>query len=457
MGVGVSGNNPGGFQIGNYDKGLNDLADKVTLDKKATLSSQKEALQFAKDCKGSEFVVERNDPKKGLSYDVYKITIHDKGQNIHSLQDAKNLELFDKPLDIIEKNTGTTNSVKGFIVAENGEVSQPVYKTQFNRQRFDKIREAVADVRESLGYEHNAPWFWLVDTVMGSDMPPDSMPSIDKKELNNMKSHIKPGDIILNGNDGSFIHGIMYVGKDEKLQAQLEKDWKMPKGSLKDEGLIIHALVKDSDTEVEINGKKEIIKASGSGVHVDTIERFILRHPRDVMLAVSVKDASDQDRQSAVNAAKSFVGKPYDRSFNTYDDSEMYCTETVMKAWLNSSNPPKFETQRNPLVSYPQFILDKLPDKAAKSMQDGGFLHQEMIMTDGIATSSSTELVWASQNSDKSVFAQKHNRWADAVDGKVNEDYKEMLLKDVPEQASKARAMVDKINELSARTRTEVK
>jgi hypothetical protein len=457
MGPGVSGNKSGGFPIGKYDEGLTDLADNVTLKKKATLSSKEDALQFAKDSNGSEFVVERDDPKKGLTYDVYNLTINDPDKKIHKLQDVKNLELFEKPLDIIEKNTGTSNSVKGFVVAENGDVGAPVYKNQFNRQRFDKIREFVADTREAMGYDHNAPWFWLVDTVMGSDMPPDNTPNIDSKELNNMKSHIKPGDIILNGNDGSFIHGIMYVGKDPKLQAQLEKEWKMAPGSLKDEGLIIHALVKDKPTEGEINGKKQIVQPSGSGVHVDTIERFLVRHPRDVMIAMSVKGASDSDRQSAIDAAKSFVGKKYDRSFNTYDDSEMYCTETVMKAWLNSNHPPKFETQRNPLVSYPQFVLDKLPEKVAKSMQDGGFLHQEMIMTDGIATSASTEMVWASQNSDKSVFAQKHNRWAEGMEGKINDDYKEMLMKDVPEQASKSRSMVNKINELAARTRQEVK
>lgn len=455
--VGVFGKNPGGFQIGNYDEGLTDLADKVTLNKKATLASKTEALQFAKDSKGSEFVVERNDSKNGLTYDVYNITIHDEGKKIHKLQDVKNLELFDKTLEIIEKNTGTSNSVKGFIVAENGEVSQPIYKTEFNRQKFDKIRELVADTREAMGFEHNAPWFWLVDTVMGSDLPPDNMPNIDAKELNNMKSHVKPGDIILNGNDGSFIHGIMYVGKDEKLQAQLEKEWNMPKGALKDEALIIHSLVKDHATEGTINGKMQMVQPSGSGVHVDTMERFLIRHPRDVMLAVSIKGASDKDRQSAIDAAKSFVGKPYDRSFNTFDDSEMYCTETVMKAWLNSSHPPEFDTQLNPLVSYPQGILNKLPEKIAKSLQDGGFLHQEMIMTDGIATSPSTELVWASQNSNKSVFAQKHTRWADAMDGKLNEGYKEMLLKDVPEQAERSRSLVNKIDELAARTREELK
>jgi hypothetical protein len=134
----------------------------------------------------------------------------------------------------------------------------------------------------------------------------------------------------------------------------------------------------------------------------------------------------------------------------------MYCTETVMKGWLNSDNPPKFNTQRNPFVSYPQFVLDKLPETAAKGLQDGGFLHQEMIMTDGLATSPSTEVVWASQNADKSVFAQKQERWADGFEGRKGPEYQQMLIEDVPLEAQNARKLVEKINTLSAKTREEM-
>lgn len=456
MNFGVSGNNPNSFKIGKYDEGALDLSDDVTLSKKATVKSKDEAVELAKNNSGAEFVVERNDPKTGLAFDVYTMTINDPGKKINKLQDAKNLELFDKPLNVIEKNTGTKNSVMGYIVAENGEVSEPIYKTQFGKSNYEKLREVIAETREAMGFEKNVPWNWLVDTVMGGAGPTDNLPPIDKKELDNMKSHIKPGDIILNGNDGSFIHGILYVGKDSKLQDQLEKDWGLSKGALKDEGLIIHSLIIDEEKEVEVNGKKEKIKPSGAGVHVDTIERFLLRHPRDVMLAVSPKDVSDKDRQSAVDAGKKLVGKGYDKSFNTYDDSEMYCTETVMKAWQNSSKPQKFNTQLHPLISYPDFILKKLPEKIAKSLQDGGMLHQEMIMTDGIATSSSMEPVWASQNADKSLFFQKQQRWADGIEGKISDSYRELLVRDVPNQAINSRNLVNKITGLSAKTRTEL-
>ncbi|MBC7475790.1 MAG: hypothetical protein H7263_16020 [Candidatus Sericytochromatia bacterium] len=448
MSSGISNNPPTGFKIGNYDEGLLHLSKDVNLNKKISVSSEKEAIDFAKSNPGTEFVVQRNDPKKGLTYDVYSLNSIS-GKKDTKLPDMKNVSLFDQPLKLIEKNTGTNNSVRGFVVSESGAVGKNIYNTQFNRSTYDKMRD-------KLGLDTNKTWFKIVDKMMGLSSPSDSLPPIDKKELNNLKSHIKPGDILLNGNDGSFIHGILYVGKDEKLQEQLEKKWNLPKGALKDEGMIIHSLVIDEDKKINVDGKEQTIKAGGTGVIIDTIERFTERHPRDVMVAVSVKGSSDQDRQSAINTAKTFVGKAYDRGFNTSDDKEMYCTETVMKAWMGSSNPPKFNTQLNPLIPFPEVALNKLPEKIAKRLQDGGLMTQEMIMTDGIATSPSTEVVWTSKNADKSEFAKKQQRWADAFEGKGDPSYRKMVMKDEPEEAARSGQLVQKINELSARTRSEL-
>lgn len=446
------------FSIGKYDAGTFDLAGKATLKKEATVNTQNEAIKLAKQTTGSDLIVQRKDQKTGNGvYDVFTLNTGDKNQKLNTLKDVNNLKFFDEPLNVIESKTGDKGNIKGLVVTESGELSKPIYKNQFKETSFEKIRSTVNTIRESVGIEKNAPWFWLVDTVMGGDSPADNLPAIDRKELNNMKEHLKKGDIIMSGNDGSFIHGIMYVGKDSQLQEQLEKKWNLPKGALKDEGIIIHSLLTDSEKDVEINGKKEHIGASGSGVNADTIERYTARHPRDVMVAATIKDTSDKDRESAVNSMKSFIGKDYDRYFDKNDDKEMYCTEAVMKAWESSSKPPEFKTQSNPLVSYPKFVLDKLPEKVAKKLQDGGFLNNEMIMTDGIATSSSTEVVWASKNADKSEFFKKHERWANAVEGNAPKGYTEMVLRDVPNESKGSRALLDKIKIMSERTRTELK
>lgn len=441
---------PKNFQIGNYDKGLLDLSDKVNLEKKKTVFSKEEAINIAKNEPGSELIVERKTNAGTLSYDIYKMTVEDKEEKINTAQDIKNLEFLDKPLEVIEKNTGTSNSIKAYVVAKNGEIGSTIYNKQFSRTTYDKLRE-------TLGLDKNKLWFWLVDTIMGANAAPDKLPPVDKKEINNMKSHIKPGDIILNGNDGGFIHGILYIGKDPKLQAQLEQKWNLPKGSLKDEGIILHSLVVDEDKEVEMNGKKESIKAGGTGVIIDTMERFVQRHPRDAVIVLSVKGITEKERQEAIETGKKFVGTKYDRGFNTFDDKEMYCTEFVMKSWLGTSTPPKFNTQKHPLISYPAFILEKLPKKLAKSMEDRGLLYQEMIMTDGIATSPSMDIIWANQNMDKTEFVKKHTRWANGVNGNINDDYKNMLNENVPTIASESKRIVEKIKILAARTREDLK
>ncbi|MEK7431490.1 MAG: YiiX/YebB-like N1pC/P60 family cysteine hydrolase [Cyanobacteriota bacterium] len=451
------------FSIGNYDSGLFDLSDKVNAKKITTANTKDEALNIAKNNAGAEIVVQRKDEQSGLAkFDVYSLKVDDKSQKIGTVKDVGKISFFgnsniSNPVNAIEDKTGTKGALQGFIVAENNEVSQPIYKQQFQTPRYEKVRDVLNNIRESVGIEQNAPWVYVVDTVMGGSSPSDNLPPIDKKEIQNMKANLKKGDIIMNGNDGSFIHGILYVGKDAKLQEQMEKKWGLEKGALKDEGLIIHSLLSDSDTETEYEGKKQTIKASGAGVNVDTIERYTARHPRDVMIAVTMKDATDQDRESAVNTMKSYVGKGYDKYFRNNDDKEMYCTEAVSKAWLNSSRPPDFSNQLHPLVSYPEFVLKKLPESVSKSLQDGGRLHNEMIMTDGIATSKSTTVVWASQNADKSEFVKKHERWADAAEGKSDKGYQEMVTKDIPEQSRGSRALLEKIKAQAEKTRNEMK
>lgn len=442
--------------IGTYDEGWTDLADNVTVTSHKTVSSKAEALKVAQQHSGSELIVERKDAQGTLAYDVYQLSIQDPDQKLNTLKDVKNLQLFDKPLETIEKSTKTHNTSKAFMVTENGEIGPTIYNQRFSRTNYDKMRE-------TLGLDNNKAWFWVVDTNMSGGGGADKMPPIDHKELGNLKSHIQPGDILLNGNDGSFIHGILYVGKDAEIQAKLEKNWGLAPGALKDEAMILHSLVIDEDTEVEVNGHKEIYKAGGTGVIMDTLEHYLARHPRDVMMAMSVKGATEADRTAVIAKGKEFVGKAYDRGFNTLDDEKMYCTEFVMKSWLNTSNPPTFNTQRHPLIPatavipFAAKIVPHLPESWQKSLQDEGLLYQEMLMTDGMATNPSMDLVWASQNADKSEFAKKHERWADGLSGKISTDYQQMVQENLTDIAPQSAGMLAKIKVLSNRTRSELK
>ncbi|PKL75393.1 MAG: hypothetical protein CVV27_15625, partial [Candidatus Melainabacteria bacterium HGW-Melainabacteria-1] len=433
------------FQIGTYDEGLTDLADKVTVDKKQTFASREAAEAFAKRNPGAELVVETRNAKGALGYDVYSVTIHDKGQSLSSAEKMENLSLFDKPLAHIEKKSGKTTN-RAFFVTADGKVGANIYHPKFDRTVYDRLRGG-------LGLDDSKHWFKLVDKYMTAPSPQDANPPIDSKELNHLKAALKPGDIIMSGNNGSFIHGIVYVGQDPELQAQLEKKWQLAPGSLNGEGMILHSLAADHGADVELNGQKFHQPAGGTGVIIDTIERYNARNPRDVMIAVEVKGTTEADRQAVIAEGKKMIGRGYDNGFNTFDDRDIYCTEFVYKAWMAApDSDPGFTTQLHPLVPQTSgpisgWLHGRVNDNWKKEIEDDGYLYQEMIMTDGIITSPSIDIKWASQNADKSEFAKKHERWADGMDGKISKGYKELLQEHIPEQATRSRDLLGKIQQ----------
>lgn len=74
-------------------------------------------------------------------------------------------------------------------------------------------------------------------------------------------------------------------------------------------------------------------------------------------------------------------------------------------------------------------------------------------MTDGLITSPAVDIKWANQHADQSEFFQKHERWAEGMDGKVSKGYKNLLQEHLPEQASRSHTIIDKIQAQSAATR----
>jgi len=446
--------NPKSFQIGHYDEGLFDLADKVTVDKKQTFKTRDEALKFAQANPGAEMVVEQRNAKGQLGYDVYSVTIHDKGQSLKTGKHMENLSLFAKPLQHIETQTGQRTQ-RAFFVPEDNQPTKPLYNQAFDQTLYDKMRD-------KLGLDDSKRWFGLVDKYMSAPSPPDQIPNIERAEINDMKATLQPGDLVMTGNNGSFIHAIVYVGEDPQLQAQLEQKWGLQAGSLKGEGLILHSLAVDKDVEVEVDGQKIKRPAGGTGVVIDTIEAYLDRHPRDTMIAVEVKGATAADRKAVIEEGKAMVGRNYDNGFNTFDDRDIYCTEFVYKAWMAAPDTDtQFDTQLHPLVPQTSgpisgFLYDKLPENMQLLIKDNGYLYQEMIMTDGIITSPAVEIKWANQHADKSEFIQKHERWADGMAGKISKSYQNLLQEHVPAQATRSHQILERVQELSAQSRSRL-
>jgi len=413
----------------------------VSLQSAGSADNREAALKLAAQTPGADMIVESRQADGRLHFDVYQLSVQIDRGAFSTLQQADQVRLLDRPLERINQVSGK-NALRAFMVSASGQAGTHIYPSQFEDTRYERLRQR-------LNLDQSPLWDSFVNRILSGSSEPDDIPPIEMPEIQHMKSRLQPGDILMNGNNGSFIHGILYVGKDAELQARLEQQWSLPPGTLADEGLIIHALGSDSSRTVEINGKKTFLAQSGTGVVIDTIDRYSQRHPRDVMIAVSVPGASEADRQAVVAEAKKHIGAPYDFSFNTGDDERMYCTELVMKSWLASSAPPDFQHQLHPLASLPGFVMDKLPNWLAGRFQDGGFLRQEMVMTDGLATSPDIELVWASQQADRSAFYQKHARWAE-VENEADQMQLQSQFGGIQRQSE---TLLSRIETLAAETR----
>lgn len=448
------------FKIGTYDESLLfDLDDDVIASKKASFDNKDDAINYAKNRAGVELITERIKPGKGLGFDVYSVRIDDKGQTLRTGKDMENLKLFKNPVKHIEKETQMRTN-RAYFVTEDNQVQSNIYAQDFDRTIYDRARAA-------LDLDHNETWWFnMVDKYMTAPSPADDLKDIDRAEIQNMKDKLAPGDIIMTGNNGSFVHAITYVGQDAELQAQLEKKWGLKAGSLNGEGLILHSLAADNDTEVEVDGQKVTRKAGGVGVIIDTIEQYLERHPRDTMIAVEIDGATERDRKAVIEEGKKMLGRGYDNGFNTFDDENIYCTEFIYKSWMAAPDKnPDFATQLHALAPKPSVVgilpfsdkyMNLFDDEEKKQMADEGILRQEMVMTDGIITNPDVKVKWANQNAAKSEFIQKHERWADGYEGKTSKDYKELLMENVPEQAKRSRSIAEQVKTMAARTQAEM-
>lgn len=136
---------------------------------------------------------------------------------------------------------------------------------------------------------------------------PDNVPPISPQELQDLSSRLQPGDVILCGNNGSFIHGALYIGNGE----------------------IVHALAVDSATPGRMRG-----------VVREALSTYTQRVERDTFVVLRAQ-AQPAALQPAIHFAAQQVGKPYDSLFLTASDERYYCTELVWHALRQMPRAPR--------------------------------------------------------------------------------------------------------------------
>jgi len=137
---------------------------------------------------------------------------------------------------------------------------------------------------------------------------PDSTPRINATQIAELKSSLKPGDLILCGNNNSFVHAILYFGND----------------------VIVHSLATKGN-----DGKKF------TGVIKETLSEYLFRAERDKFVVLRYKNITDEAIQKMADYANKQIGKSYDTLFLMNSDSRFYCTELVYQSLSQIPTPPK--------------------------------------------------------------------------------------------------------------------
>lgn len=132
---------------------------------------------------------------------------------------------------------------------------------------------------------------------------PDNIPRITDSQTNQLLGVLKAGDIILCGNDDSFIHTIVYEGN----------------------GVIIHSLAN--------------LDPKYWGVVKEPLKTYLARSERDKFVVLRVKNTSSEDITKELEFANKQIGKSYDSLFLFNASDRFYCTELGYKAVTSMTKP----------------------------------------------------------------------------------------------------------------------
>lgn len=136
----------------------------------------------------------------------------------------------------------------------------------------------------------------------------DAVQRITETQIEELRKNLQPGDLILCGNNGSFIHAILYFGND----------------------VIIHSLATKG-----VGNQKFV------GVVKETLTEYLFRAERDKFLVLRNKNMNPDELTKISEYATKQIGKSYDTLFLMNSDSRFYCTELVYQSVMQMSNPPR--------------------------------------------------------------------------------------------------------------------
>ena len=176
----------------------------------------------------------------------------------------------------------------------------------------------------------------------------DDIPRVMGKDIELAVKDMKPGDIILNGNNGGLSHAAMYVGDGDIVHAMATE-----KANLGVLGSLWNTI---SMPVKKLFGATEKI-----GVIKESAAEFFERYPRDTYVIMRDPQITPEQASQGVAKIESLVGKDYDYDFSAGDD-DYYCTEIVMEYLEEAKgkeNAPIFTTTHE---KYPGLLDRQIVD-----------------------------------------------------------------------------------------------
>jgi len=179
---------------------------------------------------------------------------------------------------------------------------------------------------------------------------PNPRITVDSAEFALLEKTLKPGDLILCGNDDSFVHGIVYIGNGEIVHS-LAQDWPGRKRNVADflfDGgawLAERAPMPKSWRDAVSMRFHALPRSTSDGIGVihESLREYFARAHRDNFVVLRNPKLTTQDAETIRRYALSQVGKPYDHGFSTFDDTRMYCTEVLVKSAAQGSHPARIK------------------------------------------------------------------------------------------------------------------
>lgn len=226
-----------------------------------------------------------------------------------------------------------------------------------------------------------------------AEKAPNPRITVASAEYAELKKSLKPGDIILCGNDDSFVHGIVYLGNGEIVHSLAQEKPNRKRNfadSIFDSGawLAERAPLPASWREAIAMRFRALPRSTGDGIGVihETLDSYWGRAHRDNAVVLRNPNMTPQDLEAMKRYALAQVGKPYDYGFATFDDSRMYCTEVVAKTLRQGSHAPRF----------------------AGILSGAGPVRREMFLNESFIASPDLVPVWKAKNYERTPFGQAH-------------------------------------------------